>query len=420
MGRTRRAQHRQLALLERTSQSKVPKLPEDVLRLIVEHLVASLASPTTDSTQNRTLTKREVRRASRNLALVCRAWQGLGEELVWRWVKLDLPAKDAGLLDHLLAFPRVGTYIRTLKLVCNDGEALLREGAEGVSVDRLLAVFPNLRVLSINGPQKLLFDLFSSPVEHTLPPIDALRASIPYWDLVDASDLLDLLSRLSTLEYLVLQLQPSLSRYLHNLPPPFQLCRAQSITINFQPRSSTSSDLIDRLLLSFDPAALIKLDLVVALDYPVLPTYLPLCTSLRELRLEFTGGDFVDFLPSLSSLFETLPTLEHLRFSTGSCIKGLSPADLSAFLEEIPPSLVSLTCPLDFGAVDGILPVFLETRKDTALGRFTYRRREANGRAWKVYKVEVEKRWVEAAGGRRSGWEWVKAQGGELVEYIEM
>ncbi|BGP15439.1 hypothetical protein JCM10213_005060 [Rhodosporidiobolus nylandii] len=343
-----------------------------------------------------------------NVALVCKAWQPLGEGVIWHGLVLDSPEKARKAIKHFEQYKHLARQVRKMHLT-----------ASSQQIEAFLASSP-----SEAGPAaevvRSLWRLCSSMYSLTLEWVDwadfatlvsyspqlrslrQLRVSTRGMNSVDANALLHYLPSLSHLDHLVLTAAaldfapPTLT------PPPAHLLPIRHFAFQVragepQPRVAYLSRLLDLM----DPTVVTHVTYCASAEGDSLAAIVSRLLSFPLLRVLFimcmTSRDGGPVLERALEVLDLIPNRQHvlhlfIATQNGSLQRPVSLPTL--------PSLAAFLMAIPFMNVDVTTPHFVFTSTRASLPR---PRSVLAGRAARlVVQVTCLVRLTDAADGQPS------------------
>ncbi|BGP17758.1 hypothetical protein JCM10213_005340 [Rhodosporidiobolus nylandii] len=338
--------------------SPPPPLPDDVLHLVAHELLED------------DRTHAEHRKDALCMLRVCKGWQSVGTE--WLFREVDVEGERARkLLKRVEGEPELGGLVRRFHV---RGQPPRYGAKPEKAVRRLFSLCADIRCLVLH-PACLSLKAVKAMVEASASQLIPSSVELSWAFEAEGINL-----NLTDLHSLLLCL-PHLSHFsLHGDEkhvfqrydaPPSPLLAMQDVDLSLTSLTpSTRSPIIRNTLFSmFDPTAMVSLTMCGDLADPEFLSRLSSATSLEHLSLSADGGTFLAGLPALSAILPCLQQLKTLALSSRDPLTPFLDSDiLQHFLPSLPPSLLTGRIAFPFGqsADGGTLVVHISARASSA------------------------------------------------------
>ncbi|GAA5824645.1 hypothetical protein JCM5353_000788 [Sporobolomyces roseus] len=312
----------------------IPSLPIELVGEIVSHLRASPQGDTKEAIES-----------GQALSMVCRRWTPIGQALRWRDLRIDI-AFVPSLLAHFDVHPHLPRFVTSFKqLDSSDGRsgssdlvspnALGEEGFDALS--KLLESLQELRALDLH------------PVQPTFERVFQAAATLPH--LLSAQLVTTkALTWSSKIDSIFVQGFPSLRQFglnaaeitveavVDHRPAKRPLKRFEDLRLSWT--SSNSSNLVETILSTVDPATLRSCSIVNRSEHTFLAYWISKCSSLQALLV---AGNQLFLTSTFPTLLSNLPEAGSLIFLSISVLEveesHPSPIPLVTLFASAPSSL---------------------------------------------------------------------------------
>ncbi|GAA5824310.1 hypothetical protein JCM5353_007016 [Sporobolomyces roseus] len=277
----------------------IPSLPIEIVGEIVSHFRTPPQGDTTEAIE-----------PGQALSLVCRRWYRIGQALRWRDVRIDSTSIPS-LLAHFDLYPHLPCLVATLKQLdpsedesdsdSSDSDASSDADEEGSNLlPKLLDALQELRALDLRPVQSTFQQVFHASAG--LPRLRLFKITanqaLSWNDIINST----FAQGFTSLRRFDIHIKDDLPIVPRDSLAPATHCLKHIKNFSFSSGSATSSNLVETILASLDPATLETCILLSASITTIPSEWLASCSNLTTLIISGSPLSLISFSTLLSSL----------------------------------------------------------------------------------------------------------------------